>query len=314
MNLNNYLNVAAFQGSVIEKNPEKALEKVCQVMQVAQSQQVDILCMPESYLHGYLKSKEEALQFSIDLRSAEFDKICSKFERFSHTTLLLGLNEREGSDLFNTVVVIEQGKCLGKYRKAYTYPPYDYFSLGRNFPVFEKKGIKYGIIICLDSAYREPAHITSLKGARILFCPSFNRVGEKEKMLHYLKRKSHFIARAFDNHCWFVNSDIIWDENDDQICPGYACILNDEGELVTASEPFVENLLTYSIPINNLLERKYKRLFGTKDLYNIANEAYLDKQHLERDKLYEETVKLTIDTTETVDVENDVNKIVKELG
>ncbi len=58
---------------------------------------------------------------------------------------------------------------LEKYRKAYTYAPYDYYSLGREFPVFEKKGIKYGIIICLDSTYREPAHIAALKGARILF-------------------------------------------------------------------------------------------------------------------------------------------------
>lgn len=272
--LNNYLHVAAYQGSVIEKKPEKSLEKIYQVMQVAERQQVDILCMPESYLHGYLNSKEEALQFSIDLSSAEFKKLCSKFKDFSHTTLLLGLNERDGGDLFNTVVVIEQGKYLGKYRKAYTYAPYDYFSLGREFPVFEKKGIKYGIIICLDSTYREPAYITALNGARILFCPSFNRVGKNEKMLHYLKRKSHFIARAFDNHCWFVNSDIIWDENDGQICPGYACILNDDGEIVTSSEPFVESLLTYSIPIKNLLERKYKRLFGTQDLYNIANKAY----------------------------------------
>ncbi len=285
MDLNNYLNIAAYQGRVIEKNPEKALEKAYQVMQAAQAQQVDILCMPESYLHGYLSSKEEALQFSIDLRSAEFKKLCERFKDFTYTTLLLGLNEREGDDLFNTVVVIEQGICLGKYRKAYTYPPYDYFSLGRDFPVFEKKGIKYGIIICLDSTYREPAHITALNGARILFCPSFNRVIKNAKMLHNLKRKSHFIARAFDNHCWFVNSDIIWDEGDDQICPGYACILNDEGEVVVTSEPFVESLLTYSIPITHLLKRKYKRLLGTYELFNIVKDSYelaVNEQNYER--------------------------------
>lgn len=54
---------------------------------------------------------------------------------------------------------------------------------------------------------------------------------------------------------------------------------------------------------------------GRIPLLPIADlKAFLDKQHLERDKSYEETAKLTIDTREMVDVEKDVNKIVKELS
>jgi len=274
MNHHDYLNVAAYQGPCIEKSPEKALEKTYQIMQMAEQKKVDILCMPESFLHGYLDSKELALQYSVDLQSNEFAKLCATFKEFHNTTLLLGLNEREGEKLFNSVVVIEKGKCIGKYRKAYTYTPYDYYSLGREFPVFEKNGVPYGIIICLDSAYREPAHITALNGARLLFCPSFNRVYKDSKMLFYLNRKSHFIARAFDNHCWLVCSDIIWDKNDDQICPGYACIFNDNGEIVVNAEYFVETLLTYAISKNHLLERKFMRLYGTPELFEIVQSSY----------------------------------------
>ena len=132
--------------------------------------------------------KAQPLHHTIDLDSSEFAELCIRFKEFSKTTLLVGLNEREKGKIFNTVVVIEQGKFIGKYRKAYTYSPYDYFSLGQDFPVFEKKGIKYGIIICLDSTYREPAHITALNGARILFCPSFNRVPKTPEMLKFLQR------------------------------------------------------------------------------------------------------------------------------
>lgn len=54
---------------------------------------------------------------------------------------------------------------------------------------------------------------------------------------------------------------------------------------------------------------------GRIPLLPIADlKAFLDKQHLERDKFYEETAKLTIDTSETVDVEKDVNKIINELS
>jgi shikimate kinase len=39
--------------------------------------------------------------------------------------------------------------------------------------------------------------------------------------------------------------------------------------------------------------------------------AFLDKQHLERDRLFEEVATLTI---ESISVEEDVNKVIKELG
>lgn len=167
--MNNFLQVAAFQGYIKEGNIEANLHKIIEITELAEKRGVDILTFPESYLHGYFSEKENALKNAINLQSKTFESLCTKFSKFNHTTVLLGLNELEGNNIYNTVVVIEKGHCIGKYRKAYTYAPYDYYSLGRDFPVFEKKGIKYGIIICLDSTYREPAHIAALKGARIIF-------------------------------------------------------------------------------------------------------------------------------------------------
>ncbi|HEV2524613.1 MAG TPA: carbon-nitrogen hydrolase family protein [Gammaproteobacteria bacterium] len=268
-----YLKVAAFQGHAIEKNPSKALDKTLQAMEEANNTAVDILCMPESYLHGYLKMKTEAAQYSMDLQSSGFSDLCSQFKEFQ-TTLLLGLNERYGDHFYNTTVVIENGTCLGFYRKAYTYAPFDYFSLGTDFPVFEKRGIPYGIVICYDINFLEPARILALKGAKILFCPMWNCISKDAKMLAWMHTKNHFIARATDNHCWIVASDIILEEDDAETCPGYASIISDKGDIVSKSQPFVENLLTYSIPIANLLENKEKRLRGNQDLFEKMVEAY----------------------------------------
>ena len=195
-----YLKIASFQGRAIEKNPDKALDRTLQLMKEANSNSIDILCMPESYVHGYLKTKTEATQYSMDLQSSDFSDLCSQFKTFQ-TTLLLGLNERHGDHLYNTTVVIENGTCLGFYRKAYTYAPYDYFSLGTDFPVFEKRGIPYGIVICYDINFLEPARILALKGAKILFCPMWNCISKDAKMLAWMHSKNHFIARAVDNHC-----------------------------------------------------------------------------------------------------------------
>lgn len=269
--------VAAFQGRCIEGDPKANFQKVIDLMNESEARKIDILCLPESFLHGYFSTKEKALQYSIDLQSQEFYAMCDQLKIFSRTTLLLGLNERDNDKIFNTVVVIENGQCLGKYRKAYTYPPFDYYSLGCDFPVFEKQGVKYSIIICLDSAFREPALISALNGAQIIFCPMFNRVSKDAKMLHYLNRKSHFVSRAFDSQCWFIASDVVWDENDSQVCQGYATILDSDGHVVAQSQPFQEMLLTYAIPMKLLHGEtviKKTRRYGNPALFEKVKIAY----------------------------------------
>lgn len=81
------------------------------------------------------------------------------------------------------------------------------------------------------------------------------------------------MSRAFDNHCWFVVSDIIWDEGN-EVCPGYSCILSDDGELVAKAEPFQENIFTHSISLDALRVRKKTRLFGNPELFEIVKKTY----------------------------------------
>lgn len=276
---NNCFKVAAFQGSLKQCDVQHNLDKTIKQLENAESNQVDVLCMPESFLHGYFESKQDALKHSLDLESTEYAKFLDQFKEYRNTTLLLGINERRSDAVYNTVIVIENGRHMGQYRKAYTYPPYDYFSLGRDFPVFEKDGVRYGIIICTDSKYREPAHILALKGAQILFCPMFNRVKNDAKMLHYLNRKSHFISRAFDNECWFVSSDIVWEQDEKHVCAGYSTIVNKNGEVICKSEPFAEMQLQYSIPVSSLRNEAWhnnwdRRFLGNSELNDMMQEAY----------------------------------------
>lgn len=270
MNLEIFLNIAAYQGIPIEGDIEKALQRTIEIAKVADSQNIDILCLPECFLSGYFETKTNALANSIDLQSNFFNQILESFKDIK-TTVLLGLNELSNDDIYNTVVIIENGKCLEKYRKSYAYKPYDYYKCGTEYPVFEKKGVKYGTIICYDSLFLEPSRILALKGADIIFCPSFNRINMTNKFLTKMHQRSHFVTRAFENNCWFVVSDIVWENGEKDICPGYSCILNNEGELMTASEPFCENLISYLIPIENLKAKKRLRLKGKPELQEQLN-------------------------------------------
>jgi shikimate kinase len=86
-----------------------------------------------------------------------------------------------------------------------------------------------------------------------------------------------------------------------------AVVVTEENRKLLSSEFVV--YLKVSVPV------QMKRLpQGRIPLLPIDDlKAVLDKQHHERDSLYGKIAKLTIDTSETTDVEDDVNKIIKAL-
>ena len=118
---------------------------------------------------------------------------------------------------------------------------------------------------------------------QVLFCPCFNIVTHDAKMLNFLNRKSHFISRAFENECWFINSDIVWENDGNHVGPGYATILNRNGEVVCKSEPFTEMQIVYNIPTKEMRvsewhEDHYRRILGNPKLQKILNEVYVSEE------------------------------------
>ena len=91
---------------------------------------------------------------------------------------IFGFLEREEKYLYNTAILIDpDGDIIGRYRKThfaqgYTINPKSY-KAGDEFPVFQTTFGKVGILICYDRQLPEPARILALKGAEILFIPSY---------------------------------------------------------------------------------------------------------------------------------------------
>ncbi len=240
--------VAAFQGAIREKDAEFNLAKTVKALEWADQRDAHVLAMPESYLHGYFPQREDAWEHSIDLGGSEFADVCSRVSKFN-ATLLLGLNERRGDELYNTVAVIERGELIGKYSKNFVC--FDYFQPGLEFPVFERAGVKYGIIICWDSSFVEPARIAAMRGAQVIFSPHFNRIGIDSVDQHYRRVRSHHISRAAENGCWVVRSNVIWS---DEKCAGLgdSFIVNELGEIVCQAGLMNEIILFYAIPKDRL--------------------------------------------------------------
>ncbi len=241
--------VAAFQGMVRQGDTEYNLSRTAEALTWADQRGVDVLAMPETFLQGYFNTVDEAMANSIDLQSSAFADVCSQLAAFK-ATCLLGVNERHGDDLYNTVVVIEAGKLIGKYAKNYLV--YKYFKRGLEFPVFERSGVKFSIVICKDIGFSEPARISAMRGAQVIFAPHFNRISVDTADLHLRRVRSDHIARACDNACWVVRSNVVSPDDGETVGFGDSCIINEIGEVVCNAELGAEEIIDFSIPIERL--------------------------------------------------------------
>src|SRR5580704_8239639 len=153
---------------------ETNLAKVVPGLARADRERVEIVCSPECFLTGYPDKEELARKNAFAADSPEMMKVLDRTARFQ-ATLIVGFNELRGKDMYNTALIAHKGHILGTYSKCSAYMPFH--KQGREFPVFERSGVKFGVVICADSGYIEPSRILALKGARIIFAPHFNYIG-----------------------------------------------------------------------------------------------------------------------------------------
>ena len=220
------------------------LAKVVQGLHQAQEDRVEILSFPECYLTGYQDTEEEVRKHAFATDSARMKQVFDQTSRFD-PTIIVGFNERRGTDLYNTCLVAHKGQLLGLYSKCAAYMKFH--KQGRDFPVFERDGVKFGVIICADGGYIEPARILALKGARILFAPHYNYISKEGLISHFMQVRADHVARVRENNVHFVRGNNVAlgkDEafmNTDGVGYGDSYILDPGGEILVRSRRHVED-------------------------------------------------------------------------
>jgi len=121
--------------------------------------------------------------------------------------VVAGLTERVGDVVYNTAVLLDRkGQIAGKYRKVHL--PREEWKQGVRpgdvYPVFETDFGKVAIQICYDWFFPEPAAIFALKGARIIFAPTWGNTLPDEA--GRVDGESVFRVRARDNGLYMVPS------------------------------------------------------------------------------------------------------------
>ncbi len=237
--------VAACQVPEIRENIDASLEWIERFAKQAEEKGVSLVCFPECFLQGYLTDEQLANQYAVNLASETFEVILQRFTKYT-PTIVFGLIEQDNGKLFNTAVVIKDGRLLGKYRKTHLLDGERIFTAGSEYPVFQINDLKFGINICYDTQFSEAAENIARQGAMLLLCPANNMMryetAEKFKHLHHKMR----IERVNEAKVWLVSADVTG-ERDGQISYGPTSAINPSGQVVEQVPLMETGMITIEI-------------------------------------------------------------------
>jgi 5-aminopentanamidase len=230
---------------------DRNLRRFEEGLQQADAAGAAVVSFPECFLTGYPDVAETARRDAFAADSPAMDRVLDVTSR--HEALaIVGFNELRNGDLYNTALVAHRGHLLGVYSKCAAYQ--SFHRQGRDFPVWEHQGVCFGVLICADGGYIEPARILALKGAQVIFAPHFNCIRDSALLQHFQKVRADHTARAMENGVYFVRgNNVILDPSKSGITrqPGIgygdSYVMDPAGEILVRSRRHVEDFITAEI-------------------------------------------------------------------
>lgn len=233
------------------------LDKVVEGLGQADRERVAIVSFPECFLTGYPDDADEARRGAFAIDSPQMMQLLDKTARFE-AVCIVGFNELRQNDLYNTAVVVHKGHVLGRYSKCSAYQKFH--KQGRDFPVFEHQGLKFGIVICSDGGYIEPVRLLALQGAKVIFAPHFNYIGPQGLIDHFMHVRADHTARAVENAIYFVRGNNVSLGKEECITKydgvgyGDSYVVDPAGEIIVRSRRHREDFIF--IDIDSRIEDK----------------------------------------------------------
>jgi len=184
--------------------PENNLKLWCRQIDQAGRLGLDVVCLGEAItLVGTGCTVKDCAE---PIPGPVTDKLADAARR-NRIWVVAGITEKADDVVYNTAVLLDRnGRIAGKYRKIHL-PREEWKNgvrPGHEYPVFETDFGKVAIQICYDWFFPEPAQIFALKGAEIIFAPTWgNTLPDQGGRVN---GESTFRVRARDNGVYMVPS------------------------------------------------------------------------------------------------------------
>ena len=226
----------------------------------AKKKNAAIICFPEMNITGYSTRKKivDSAQFVPDSVTGELAELAEK----ENITILAGLAEKDkkGRIFAGHLVVTPQG-LSGVYRKLHIAPPEQrIFSPGKNIPLFETHGVRFGIQLCYDAHFPELSSRMAIEGADLIFIPHASPRGTPDEKFSSWMR--HLTARAYDNGLFIVACNQTGENKKGLNFPGIALVIDPSGNVIAKDVSGKENMIVVHLKAGDLAKiRNHKMRF-----------------------------------------------------
>lgn len=204
--------------------PERNLQLFCDQIDAAGRLKLDIVCLPEAIT--MIGTPRSGVQVAEPIPGPSTKRLGEAAKR-NRIWVVAGLYERGGSRVYNTAVLLDrEGRLAGKYRKIHL--PREEWQKGvipgDEYPVFKTDFGTVAIQICYDWFFPELGTIFGLKGAEIVFAPTWGTTfADKEGRA---EGETVFRVRARDNGFYLVPS----------VYDGQSMIIDPLGRILAANK------------------------------------------------------------------------------
>jgi len=187
--------------------------------EIEKKETVDVLVTPEGFLDGYVSteknvSKKDMVKYAIDPSTSPYSQAISDWARRTKAWVIYGCTRKAEDDVFNTALIYNRsGRLVGMYDKLHLQT-HDYkYTPGKHLNVYESDFGLFGVMICADRRWPETTRTLTLKGARVIFNPTYGMHGDLNLCM--------MRTRAFENGIYIIFTH-----------PGQSLITNHKGAVV----------------------------------------------------------------------------------
>jgi len=248
--------------AVISRSPvgkvENNLNTMAKCVKVAKEKGASIICFPEMNITGYCNSKTTATVAQA-IPGSISKEVCHMAHE-SNMLILAGMAEKDiNGNIFASHLVVKPDSEVAVYRKIHIAPPErDTFSSGNTVPLFNFRGVTFGIQLCYDAHFPELSTRIALDGADIIFMPHASpRKTPQEKLQSWLR---HLTARAYDNGVFIIACNQTGRNGKGLEFPGLAVAIDPSGDILDTSLRADEGLMIVDLKASLLKNVRNHRM------------------------------------------------------
>ncbi|MBM0744001.1 nitrilase family protein [Phormidium sp. CLA17] len=169
------IKVACIQMEPIVGEKAKNVAHSIDLIRQAATQGANLIVLPELCNSGYVfKDREEAFALSEAIPAGSTCQAWAEVAAELKVYVVAGINEQDGSTLYNSAVIIGPAGYIGTFRKVHLWNEENLFFEPGNlgFPVFKTEIGRIGSFICYDGWFPESYRLCALQGADIICVPT----------------------------------------------------------------------------------------------------------------------------------------------